>query len=272
MQTVAELSWTEFKASVEEQKLYVRFISLPDVYRVYGIDGQFSVECSIIRSESNADLDDFEANYKSLWSKPIKQEVQTQSEVDNKALKTVQVMGVTDADGRCELRLPMPIEGRWFAYGDAEFKTRHFWDRVERIYLEDTPRDIAWAMALGMDPGATEPLPDEAVIAAGADAPGGPYPEYPSVGEYHDTGISVGSEIYAGGPPSHCPGMAMTYQYGTTEATPVGGYAWVPGKIVPGMPGTDPTTFVIVMFKGEDCETGREGQWCKASIDMAKNK
>lgn len=249
------VSWSDFKANVADQGFKVRYVKTGDVYRLNAFDpgGIKCMECKL--QVGSAECDDFETNFKNLWSVPHTSDVTTRMEKDDKTLTTVYAFGVTDATGRAEAKFPIPTAGRYLAYGDAEFETRHFFDRIVSICVRDDDRLIAMGVALQMNPEATEPADDATTAAATGIA------DYPVLGDYCDKAVPTGDFIFSGGPPGYGPGMVLTFKYGTTEVSPVGGYAFVDGTF----------WFVVVAQKGERCPPGElEGIGFSISVDGAQ--
>lgn len=190
-------------------------------------------------------------------------EVTTQLEKDDKDLKVAGCFALTDTNGVADAKLPIPSDGRWIAYGDAEFETRHFFDRVIDLFVSDDDRAIAWMIALQIDPQATEPVSDETVRAMGDQVPGGPFPDYPRLDDFIDDELPAADPVFEGGPPAWFPGMTMTFKYEGTEIGPVGGYAFIPGNFY----------LHIKAKKGERCPVEeRAGVGLAVSIDGAKSK
>lgn len=250
------LSWQDFKSfvlskmDINKSGLSVQWIEAFNRYLIKATDGFFSVETNILKSD-NPDQEDFETNYKDKWKLFFKQEVVTQTEKSDKILKTLCAFAETDSNGSAEVCIPVPSGGRWVAYGDAEFETRHMGDYISTLEITDLDRQIAWSIALTQDPNATAPVADSIVQASG-------YPIYPVVGHYDERVLPSPMPSNAKGTIKS--GMSMTFQYGTTEAQPVGGYGFIPGGFY----------FRIVAQKA----TGHTaaGQKFQVSVDWAQNE
>jgi hypothetical protein len=169
------------------------------------------------------------------------------------------VTQVTDENGEAEVCIPIPSNGRFIAYGDAEFEVRDFGDRIDVIEVTDLDRVIAWSIALAQDPNATEPVSDATVIALGDQIPGGPFPSYPVLGHYDERGFP--NPMPANSKGNISGGIGMTYQYGVTEAKPIAGYGSLPGLMY----------LRIVCKKSADAAV-QENVKCMISIDWAEPK
>lgn len=147
-------------------------------------------------------------------------DVVTSMEKSDKTLRSFCVFAETNSSGIAEVCIPVPSDGRWVAYGDAEFQDREMGDYISILEITDLDRQIAWGMALAANPNATAPVADSVVQANG-------YPLYPVVGHYDERAFP--STMPANAKGTIRGGMSMTFQYGTTEAQPVGGYGFIPG-------------------------------------------
>jgi hypothetical protein len=105
-------------------------------------------------------------------------------------------------------------------------------------------------MALAIDPEATEPLTDAQVQASGDPK----LAAYPILGHYDERGFPSPPPANSAG--TILPGMGMTFQFGLTEAEPVGGYAFLPAGVY----------FIVECQK----ETAVASKKCKISIDWAE--
>jgi len=177
------------------------------------------------------------------------QEVITALEKNDKVLRAFCAWADTDSNGAAEICIPIPTDGRWVAYGDAEFSIRHMGDYVSVIEITDLDRLIAMQIALSIDPNATAPVADSVVQANG-------YPLYPVLGHYDERAFPTTMPANAKG--TIRGGMGMTFQYGITEQVPVGGYAFVPGNFY----------FRVVGQKATGHTTGFTLQ---ISVDWAQN-
>lgn len=183
-------------------------------------------------------------------------EVTTQMEKNDKTLRTVYLIGTTDANGVVRVCMKVPSNGRKIAYGDAEFETRHMGDVVRKIEFSDLERRIAWMLALAQDPNATEPLAD-AVVQQIQIPDVGHFPLYPVLDHYDERSLPTGenapyNEGTIGG------GVAMTYQFGQTEMQPVGGYGNLAGDM-------------YLIFEAQKADGHRtEGIKCQFSIDWGE--
>lgn len=251
MEISAKISWVKFKEVINQSSLQIKYIELSDRYLVFGIDDPIVVQCSIQKeTPASYDQTDFETNYKPSLITPIMRNVVTSHERDDKMLRTLCGFADTDVNGVAEICIPVPQPGRWIAYGDCEFDVRHFGDRVTTMEVADLDRLVAWQIALAIDPGATEPVADAVVQASG-------YPDYPILGYYDER--SLPDPLPANAKGTLYPGMAMTFQYGITEAQPVAGYAFIPGGM-------------YFRLKAKKASPNTTGFKCYVSIDWAEPK
>lgn len=181
---------------------------------------------------------------------PSAKEVVTQMEKNDKILRSWCAWADTNDNGEAEFCVPVPVGGRWVAYGDVEFQTRHFGDYVKIIEITDLDRLIAWAMAMEQDPNAQAPLDDAVVQANG-------YPLYPVLGHYDERDFP--EEMPANAKGTIKPGMSMSFQYAITEAQPIGGYGYIPGSFY----------FRVIAQKADGQGIGHK---CQISIDWAENE
>ena len=257
------VTYSVLVATAGSRGLPIHHIDEINAYTLLMFDGPLRLECRVMKS--SRDAADFEANHKQAVQVSPKTEVVSQLEKDDKTLTPWFAYALTDASGYAEARIPIPAPMRYIAYGDAEFETRHAFDRIVGLYVRDDDRLIAWQVALSIDPEATEPVAD-AVIQGMGEIPGvGTFPEYPILDGFMDSEMTTGPELYAGGPPQWGRGMSMTFSVGAglTEVGPVGGYGQVPGSF----------WFVVQVQKGEKCPVDeRAGVAIAISIDGAKPK
>ena len=168
-----------------------------------------------------SDLEDFETNYKHNCNKNIINEVTTQAEKDDKSLVCVAIFSKTDAQGVARVAIKMPADGRFIAFGDGEFETREWGDHISKLEVSDLDREIAWYIALQLNPEATAPLTDEDVRQIEPSLPA-----YPVIGFFDEREMNSEATNKCG---TIVGGMTMTFRYGNTEVRPVGGYAWIVG-------------------------------------------
>lgn len=245
-----DVPWSVLKNFLTTRSISAQATDLGDRWWLVGVHGPFSMECMVAKTDpviASSEQEDFETNFLSGANQSPKSEVTTQMEKDDKSLKTFNAYTVTDANGEAEFCIPIPADGRWIAYGDAEFETRTMGDYVKTLELTDLDRLIAWQIALSIDPLATAPVSDATAQANG-------YPDYPALGFFDERDFPATMPANARG--TIRGGMAMTFAYGTTEAVPVGGYAHLPGGFY----------FRVIVKKA----TNTAGIKCQISVDWAK--
>jgi hypothetical protein len=241
------ITWAMMKDFLDSRGVSPQFVEFADMYMIAAIDGPFQVTC-VVYKDGGAEVTEFEADYKVLGNTSQKNEVVTQFEKNDKTLRTFWVSNTTDASGLVRFAIQIPANGRFIAYGDAEFEEREFLDSISKIEVSDLDRLIAWEAALAVNPSATEPVSDAAMQASGDPR----FTNYPVLDHYDERSLASGSSSVG----SQHGGLAMSFQYGITEAQPVGGYAQVPGSMY----------LVIECQK----ETAVAGKRCKISIDWAE--
>lgn len=241
---MTNLKWSQFKSFVDVSKYPIFYAETDDSYE---LDCK-EYHCQIPK-DSGADQTDFETNYKALSNKPVINEVTTQYEKNDKTLRCMCAFADTDSNGEAEFSIPIPASGRWIAYGDVEFESRAFGDYVKLIELTDLDRVLAMMVALQIDPGATEPVDDATAAAALG------LPLYPVLGHYDERGLPDPLPVNAKGNPKG--GIAMTFQYGITEAQPIGGYGKLEGLM-----------YLRIVAKKSTAVSGIK---CQLSIDWAEN-
>jgi hypothetical protein len=219
-----QISWSDFKEAISNNGLSLKFIETSFRYYLLGFDKHFQVSC-ILDKDGSDDLVDFESNYKSNCNKKLTTEVITQYEKDDKDLKLARMSGNIE-NNIVRMELKVPDAGRYIAGGYCIIDSYDDHDYVE-VYVEDKDRMIAWALALHMNPSATEPIPD-AYIQGMGEIPGyGAFPIYPIVKSYTDLDVPEENRGW------HFWPLALGNNldpHGYTEVEPIGGYGAVPGR------------------------------------------
>jgi len=253
------VSWTTLKSFATDRNIAsLQYVQANGKYVITAIDSSFQVTCNIpISTPPGADQSDFEENYLPNANQTPKIEVVTQYELNNKTLRCLCAFNTTNSNGTAIFAIPIPGEGRWVAYGDAEFEVRHMGDYVSKVEVRDLDREIAWGLALAQDPNAQAPLDDSVVISLGDQVPGGPFPLYPIVNHYDEKELPNPLPENAIGDIKG--GMSMTFQYGNTEVQPVGGYGFIPGGL-----------YLYIEVQKAAGHTAA-GQMCAVSVDLAEN-
>lgn len=284
--TVKKVSWTQFKAFCVQRHVYPEHLDQTQYHYLLAVKAGFRLECEVQKTGTGGDRSADQADLEDNWIAPGKVnrnvglEAVSQAEKNDKVLRCFWGHGVTDANGLLKLAIQIPADGRWVAYGDAEFEERQFLDSVAGLYVEDSSRLFAAAIGhglylaglLGEDRALTDgemqafPTLVGTALELGRDATideirallqdrsWEPMPLYPIVGHYDERAIVDPNP--AGQLGTWKPGLAMTFQYGVTEAQPVGGYAWVPGLC-----------FFIIEMQKETAVAGKRG---KVSVDWAE--
>ena len=124
-EALVNLEWPEFKAMVQERKLQIQRVTLPDRYLLVAADGYFKVGCVVLRNEPipNANQSDYEANSYSISNRMVE---------ERGSIKLIRGSGeaTTETNGIATVLIKSPgtpgsSEGRfieggtcWFASGD----------------------------------------------------------------------------------------------------------------------------------------------------------
>lgn len=215
---IVEIEWTPCKSKIDSG-LSFKEIDQHGHYFIYIPEAPIVWLCKIYK-DNGSDQTEYESQYQNKKDGIVKSNVVTASELNDKTLRTFCVFGVTDSNGEAVMSVKVPDGGRYIAYGDIEFEQRHFGDYVKNIEIVDYDRLVAWQIALSLDPNASEPVPDAVVQSNG-------YPIYPIIAHYDEKDYASMSNGNTSGTVKS--GMAMTFQFGITEAQPVGGYGFIPG-------------------------------------------
>lgn len=152
--------------------------------------------------------------------------VTTQFELNNKDLKLAKAVGILDGNTNLvEMAVRIPGEfgdggGRYVAGGYAISNDYNVDDYVT-VHVEDKDRCIAMAIALSMDPEATEPVSDETVRNMGEIPEIGKFPMYPIVKSYTDDELPPENQGWFFWP------IAGSL-HGECEVEPIGGYGFIP--------------------------------------------
>lgn len=172
-------------------------------------------------------------------------------EVDDKTLKIVSGFASTDSSGDATFVLKVPTGGRYLCYGWAEFATRHLGDYVSKVEVTDLNRQYAWALALAINPNATQPLSDATIQAQGT------YPLYPIVEHFDERSLTSDGNTQG----TFYGGMAMKFNSNVSEAKPIGGPALIPGGLYIKIVATKKPSLTQILKTGIDCQLSLE--WAK---------
>jgi hypothetical protein len=237
------VTWPVFKAHVITMKglPFQDIVDTAGIHNLIGAENNIQICCRLAEDSADADWVDYSSNFMAQANAVQRISVTTAFETRDKTLRSVCGFEETDESGVAEYCFPIPAShgGRWIAYGDAEFQVRHMGDYVAMIEEVDLDGII----------------PEEARAA---------FPSYPSLGWYEERELpnplppSTKGDIKGG--------IAMTFQYGSTEAQPIGGYGWLDGYLY----------LRIRLKKAADAptlpgKTGQAGYKSAVSIDWAEN-
>lgn len=133
------VDWTTIKNFTVTRNLSLQWVICDNTYRLKCFDNFFSMDCSI-PMDGNTDQIDFETNFKNKSNKPIKTEVITQFEKEDKILKLFS--GEVDVvNGVATLLLKTPgvpgSGGRYIDWGVAWFNEQHNGDKVYKVEVVD---------------------------------------------------------------------------------------------------------------------------------------
>lgn len=222
------LNWSEFKNQIVSREIPIQYIESSEYYYLCAFDGNFEIDTTI-STVDNDDKTDFETNFKAAANVSPSAQVTTQYEKNDKDLKLARGKCSVDPETRtAEIAIKVPGtfgsgQGR-YVLGGYGFTSDYNIDDVATVRVEDKDRNIAWAIALSMNPDATEPLSDETVKALGAIPGIGAFPDYPVVKSYTDDELDADNQgwyfypVYIGN--DIC--------VGEVEVNPIGGYAFLP--------------------------------------------
>lgn len=65
-----EIPWSNFKVFIDARLLSIQYIDVDNTYYMWGFDGPMGFECSLYK-DGNADVVDFETNYKSKGNRKL---------------------------------------------------------------------------------------------------------------------------------------------------------------------------------------------------------
>lgn len=230
-------SWSTVKGFIDDRSASPQFVETESEYFVAAIDGYFSVCCKIKKEDPrSSDQEDFEDIYKSIGNKSPKSEVIGQLEKNDKILRGFCAFAETNSNGEAIFKIPVPSGGRFIAYGDIEFETREMGDYVKKIEISDLDRVL---LPNGMSD-------QEFSQASGLLL-------YPIVGHYDERSFNMSAANKAS---DFKGGMSLTFKYGISESSPIGGYGYIPELMY----------LIIVAQK----KTASAGQACQISIDWAE--
>lgn len=139
--------WSEFKTFVDARNLSIQWVTYRNNYYLKAIDGLFEIECSIPTDrDACQDTVDFEDNYKSNGNRTPKQEITTQFEKNDKALKCVSSKATIDETGWATILIKIPgtfagldpsSAGRVISGGQGWFDEKHIDDRLVELEVVD---------------------------------------------------------------------------------------------------------------------------------------
>lgn len=155
--------------------------------------------------------------------------VTTQYELNDKDLKLARAYAVVDETHKATLSLKIPgtfgVNGRYITGGYA---TTEDYDKDDfaLVWVSDDDRMVAMAVALAMNPEATEPLPDEVIQGMGV-IPGFniAMPLYPVVKNYYDDDADIDNQGWYFWPVSQGSNLEPV---GETEVETLAGFAFIP--------------------------------------------
>lgn len=226
-----ETIWSVFKSFIVERDLSIQWISLNDHYYMKARDGYFELSCVLYKNaEDQADIVDFETNYKPNGNKSPIAKVETQYEANDKTLKLARAKGIVDEDGRVELYLKVPGtfgsgQGRFVVGGYGIAEDYHKDDYVV-VRVEDKDRLIGWVVAQYLNPSATEPVSDAFIQGMGViPGIGEAFVNYPTIASYTDdegAEENKGWYFWPNAQGNNLPAI------GEVEVNPIGGYGFIP--------------------------------------------
>jgi hypothetical protein len=138
-----QVNWSEIKAVIDSKNLSAQYVTVGDNYWIKAFDGMFEVECLIPTDPTHADTIDFEANYKPTANAPLKTNVITAFEENDKRLKCARGEA-TYASNECTISFQVPTGGRWIAGGSAFTDAFYPGDYVHTCQLVDVDNILGY--------------------------------------------------------------------------------------------------------------------------------
>ena len=159
--------------------------------------------------------------------------VTTQYELNDKDLKLARAMATVDAETHSALisfKVPGTFgsDGRYIMGGYA---TTEDYDKDDYalVWAGDDDRNIAWAVALAMDPSATAPVSDDTIKGMGViQGFGLAMPNYPLVKAYYDDEADAGNQGWYFWPVAQGNDLPPV---GETEVEAIAGFAFIPSGL-----------------------------------------
>jgi len=146
-----QLEWDSFKSAIENQNGQVRCISLEKNYLCKYVEGNLSLVCFVPKETEQAT--ELESNFLPGWNLPIKQEVETQLEKDDKTLGLASAFAEFSG-GVCELEIKIPGTEpgikRYVKEGYAFTDAYRFGTRITKVHVID--KDFMYAGIPGFYP------------------------------------------------------------------------------------------------------------------------
>jgi len=216
-----EITWTQAKAKIDSG-LPFREVESSGHYNIYIPEGRLIWLAKIYALSASADLTDYEDNYQSLSGSEMSADVKTASEKADKNLRSIVCYALTDLSGIAEVCFKVPASGRYISSMKAEFEVPEYGDRISALEIIDNNRQLAWSMALAIDPGAVAPLDDSTVQSSTA------YNLYPIVGYYDEKDLPASDSFTKG---TIYGGMGLTSFAYKNEVNPIGGLRFINGGL-----------------------------------------
>lgn len=232
MNTVKWLDWTTLKSYVSIGNINLRYFEDTRKYEIHAADSFFHLAANVFKN-GGPDQTDFETNFKSTSNQPVSPVMTTQYEMNDKDLKLARGMIELNGDTTASLSLKIPgtfgtTDGRYVAGGYAIGEDYDIDDYIT-VYVEDTERLIALAVAQSQDPSATVPIPDAEMQALGViPMLGEAVPAYPIVKSYTDDDLEAANQGWYFWPVALGNNDPAASE---CEIDPIGGYGFIPAGL-----------------------------------------
>lgn len=189
--TFETVSWTEFKAFVDNRLLSIQYREDSTFVYCKAADGWFALQCNLHKVDDLTSYDEFVASYQPSANQQVRDNVQTVFETNDKTLKAASGAADFDVNGDAVITFTVPGtpgtgDGRWISEGGVWIVEQHKDDRVYEIQIVDT-LDL-----LGYGAGTV-------------------------IRTYHDEEIADTQK-----------GWRIPYKRGQAEAETIGGYGFIP--------------------------------------------
>lgn len=92
------VEWAQLKTFVDDRNLSIQSLDLSSRYWLKAFDGPFHLECVLDKTDNAVDVAEFEADYLPFANQPLKQEVLTQAEKNDRDKKLAKATATVNAN------------------------------------------------------------------------------------------------------------------------------------------------------------------------------